>query len=96
MSLDCEAVETAKRCRQGAPEPLVLWNVVLDDALGDTACRWGETGYGVALPITEVDSRNRHPRSEAAASQWLHHMVRADGRILVGKYRTRAWTCVRP
>lgn len=85
MSLDGEAVDIAKGRRQGAPESLVLWNVVPDDALGDTACRWSEEGYGVALPITAVDSRNRHPRIEADTSQWLHDMVFADDLILVGK-----------
>lgn len=39
----------------------------------------------MALPITAVDTRNRHPRREADANQRLHQMVLADDLILAGK-----------
>lgn len=69
MSFDCEPVTTGKGCRRRAPAFPILCNVVLDDAIGDTAPGWSKTGYGVAQPILAICRRNRYPRSEAHASQ---------------------------
>lgn len=37
--------------------------------------RWDEKCYMMALPITAVDGRNRHPWSQADASHWVHHIA---------------------
>lgn len=85
MNLGAGPVTIAKGCCEGAPESPILWNMVLDDALGDAARRWNEKGYRVALPISAVDGRNRHPRREVDASHRLRQTVFSDEATLAAK-----------
>lgn len=73
----------AKQCRQGGPEPLRLWNIVLDDALGPVCHESLRLGCGVRLACLAGAPGGTQPRNRAEADEWATRFAYADDLLLL-------------
>lgn len=48
-------------CRQGSPQSLVLWNLILDEALGPLVVEWQRKGCSVSRPSLTADPQGPAP-----------------------------------
>lgn len=73
-----------KGCRRGAPESPVLWNLVLDEATGETLRSWQARQMGARLPnlagAGDVGTRNK-----ADVAERMNHLAFADDLLLLSK-----------
>lgn len=73
-------------CKQGAPESPVLWNMLLDEAMGPVPEEWQRMGIGIYLPAFEAEGPDGDaPRNWGGAAGWVNLLAYVDDLLLPPK-----------